>query len=285
MNTLLSKPHAVFLFFLLLIVSTSNALGKTVEIPFDAANFSSPPATITNPYWPLIQGTSFAYRAVGEDECEFNKLTVTYGTYYLSEVNVTARVIHDQEWIAEQDEEGECDISTAVLVEDTLDYYAQDLSGNIWYLGENTWAWDDETEQCTQEGSWEAGKPIADPEVDPAQAGIIMLASPEPGLRYQQEYLEDEAEDWGAVKRLNATVSIDFGEFENCLVTKEWTPLEPGSIEHKYYCLTPAGHGLVFIEELKEKTLYVEYIGANLPGVFPGENDVNFPATALGCGP
>ena len=54
-------------------------------------------------------------------------------------------------------------------------------------------------------------------------------------------------------------------------------------MEHKYYCLTPAGSGLVFIEELKGKTLYVEYIGANLPGVFPGDGDTNFPATALGC--
>lgn len=285
MITLRKMWQSFIPFFLLFFITTGGALGKTIEIPFNPANFPANPLTINNPYWPLAEGSSFSYRAVTDDECEFNKLTVTYDTYFLNEVGVNTRVIHDQEWVTEQDEEGNCDVETAVLVEDTLDYHAQDIFGNVWYFGEDTWAYDDETEQCTQEGSWEAGKPINDPEVEPARGGIIMLANPEAGLRYQQEYLEDEAEDWGKVKRINASVSIDFGDFDNCLVTKEWTPLEPGEVEHKYYCLTPPGHGLVFIEELKEKTVYVEYIGANLPGVFPGENDPNFPAAALGCDP
>ena len=38
---------------------------------------------------------------------------------------------------------------------------------------------------------------------------------------------------------------------------KEWTPLAPGEIVHKYY---PPGVGLVFIEELKEKTVMVELV-------------------------
>ena len=59
-----------------------------------------------------------------------------------------------------------------------LDYYAQDVSGNIWYFGENTWAWDDETGQCTNAGSWEVSKPVGDQEIDPAQPGIVMLATP-----------------------------------------------------------------------------------------------------------
>jgi hypothetical protein len=265
------------------IIVTGATHARTIEIPFDAANFPAFPAPITNPYWPLLVGSSSSYKAVAEDECEFNKVTVTNDTYYLAEVNVTARVVRDQEWIAEMDDDGNCDSSTAELVEDTLDYYAQDFAGNIWYLGEDTWAWDDEAEECTQEGAWEAGKPVADPEVDPAEAGIVMLSNPASGLRYQQEYLEDEAEDWGAVLRLNASVSIDYGEFNQCLMTKEWTPLEPGEIEHKYYCLNPAGYGLVFIEEQKGKTLYVEFIGANLPAAFPGDGDPNFPAMALGC--
>jgi len=277
------KPIGVI--FLFLVTVSNNALATTVKIPFDATSFPGVPLTINNPYWPLIEGTSFAYRAVAADECEFNKMVVTYDTYYLSDVGVTAHVIHDQEWITEQDDDGNCDTSTARLIEDTMDYYAQDIVGNIWYMGENTWSYDDETLQCSQQGSWEAGKPAGNPDVDPAQAGIIMLASPESGLRYQQEYLADEAEDWGAVTRTNGTVSIDYGDFDNCTVIKEWSPLEPGSVEHKHYCLNPAGSGLVFIEELKQKTLYVEYIGANLPTAFPGEGDANFPASALGCAP
>ena len=74
----------------------------------------------------------------------------------------------------------------------------------------------------------------------------------------QQEYFEGEAEDMGKVLRLNASVSIDYGDYEDCLKTKEWTPLDPGTVEHKYYAPEV---GLVYIEELKEKTVEVELIG------------------------
>ncbi|MHC4568764.1 MAG: hypothetical protein ACYTE3_23760, partial [Planctomycetota bacterium] len=84
---------------------------------------------------------------------------------------------------------------------------------------------------------------------------ILMLADPMPGMCYEQEYYEGEAEDMGKVMRLNAKVSIDLDDYEDCLKTKEWTPLEPGEIEHKYYA---PGVGLVFIEELKGKTVKVE---------------------------
>ena len=47
---------------------------------------------------------------------------------------------------------------------------------------------------------------------------------------YQQEYDPENAEDMAKVLSF---VQIDDLE---CLKTKEWTPLEPGAIEHKYYC-------------------------------------------------
>ena len=107
-----------------------------------------------------------------------------------------------------------------------------------------------------------------------------MVANRSSGDRYQQEYWEDEAEDWGAVLRLNANVSIDYGDFEACLMTREWTPLEPGEIEHKFYCPEQGGSGpagLMFIEELKGKTVYVEYIGMDFGETAPGEGEP-FPA-------
>ena len=74
---------------------------------------------------------------------------------------------------------------------------------------------------------------------------------------YEQEYYEGEAEDMGKVLRLDVNVSIDLDDYEGCLKTKEWTPLEPGAIEHKYYA---PGVGLVYIEELMEKTVEVELV-------------------------
>jgi hypothetical protein len=30
-------------------------------------------------------------------------------------------------------------------------------------------------------------------------------------------------------------VSVPYGRFRRMLVTRDWTPLEPGVVEHKYY--------------------------------------------------
>jgi len=138
---------------------------------------------------------------------------------------------------------------TGYFDEDTYDWYAQDNDGNVWYFGEYTTAYL-EGGTISHEGSWEAG-------VNGAEPGVVMLANTLPGLSYRQEYLAGVAEDMGKVLRLNAKVSIGYGDFVNCLETKEWSPLEPGVVEHKFYA---PGIGLVLIEELKEKTVRVELV-------------------------
>ena len=151
--------------------------------------------------------------------------------------SIECRVVYDVETV------------DGVLDEETYDWYAQDDDGNIWYCGEDTTAYlEDGT--TSKEGSWEAG-------VDGALPGYLILAEPRPGVCYQQEYYEDEAEDRAKALRLNAKVSVEYGDFEDCLVTKEWNPLERGHVEHKYYA---PGTGLVLIKELKEKTVRVELI-------------------------
>jgi hypothetical protein len=52
-------------------------------------------------------------------------------------------------------------------------------------------------------------------------------------------------------------VFVEYGDFEDCLKTKEWTPLSPGTIEQKYYA---PGVGLVFVQEHKGKRVKVELI-------------------------
>jgi len=243
-------------------IASSSAIAKTVEVPLPGPGAFT--TIIINQYWPLPVGATFAYMAETEDGCEYNKLTVTSDTY---EIDIdgaiyTTLIVRDQEWESE-----DCDVATATLAEDTHDYYAMDSDDNVWYFGEETWSLDEESEYCTDDGAWEAG-------VEDAEAGTVMLGSPKSGDRYRQEYWEDEAEDWGAVLRLNAKVSIDYldSEFEGCLMTREWTPLEPGEIEHKFYCPENGnpGPGLMFIEELKGKTVYVEYVGPGPVGA-PGE--------------
>ena len=197
--------------------------GGLVELPFSLANFSAP-LTIDNPHWPLAPGRHIVYFEVDDDECIVNDFVVTNDTKSFSGAyaGVTARVVSDREWLDE-----DCDGGRDVLLEDTFDWHAQDDAGNVWYFGEDTteYLFDDEGNPIgsSKEGSWEAG-------VDGAVAGLIMLAEPGNGDFYRQEFYADIAEDRGKVLRTNARVSIGIGDFDDCLVTKEWSPLSPGSI-------------------------------------------------------
>jgi len=116
-----------------------------------------------------------------------------------------------------------------VPLEVTDDWYAQDLDGNIWYLGEDTAEYVD-GKVDNRDGSFEAG-------VDGAQAGIALPGAPEPGLSYRQEYLEGEAEDEGAVVTVGEEqVEVPFGFFdEDVLMTRDLVPTEPKVQELKFY--------------------------------------------------
>ena len=256
--------NKIFIALITMGIASGTALAGTLDISLpEPGAFTT---SIDNQYWPLPVGASYSYMAETEDGCEYNKLTIE-GDNEVVDGYVTL-VVRDQDWESE-----DCDVATATLVEDTLDFYAMEsLTQNVWYFGERTWAMDEDSEECTDDGAWRAG-------VDGAEAGIVMLGNPGSGNRYRQEYWEDEAEDWGAVLRLNAKVSIEYGDFGACLMTREWTPLEPGEIEHKFYCPEDGnpGPGLMFIEELKGKTVYVEYIGPDFGASAPGE-EVPFPA-------
>ena len=229
--------------------------GGLVEIDIDFDDDFDDSLNIDNPYWPLQPGNVFVYQASEDDECVVNIIEVTdmQKSFVEPYDNVIARVVQDTEWA----DDG-CDgIPDGDALETTEDWYAQDDFGHIWYFGEET-----EDEDGSTEGSWEAGMDVADVG-SIAEPGIIMLAFPAtategsvipaPGLFYAQEYYEDEAEDMGKVKRLKTNVTPEMentldDEYTGCLVTKEWTPLDPGAVEFKYYCPYV---GLVLIEELQ----------------------------------
>jgi hypothetical protein len=112
-----------------------------------------------------------------------------------------------------------------VLTESTLDWFAQDDNGNVWYFGEFT---TDFSSGGSHEGSWQAG-------VKGAKAGIIMEAHPKVGDTYNQEVAKGVAEDKATVLSLNDKVCVPYGCFTHVLKTKEFTPLEPGIAENKFY--------------------------------------------------
>jgi len=183
----------------------------------DPDDFSDP---VDNPYFPLVVGTTFILEGESDGEDIRVEMYVTDQTKEI--MGVTTMVIREREW-----EDGE-------LIEDTFDWYANDNEGNVWYFGEDSKEYDD-GELVSTAGSWEAG-------VDGAEPGILMKTDPQVGDVYQQEYYEGEAEDMAEVLSLDASATVEYGSFDNCLQTKEWTPLEPGVEEHKFYA---SGVGLL----------------------------------------
>lgn len=239
---------SVMVVVMLIGFSTGFVQAGTCDLPvFDDANFSSPQP---NDYLPIPgpTGHTYIYEAEDEDGLIRDYQYFSTDTYVINvdgEI-VTANVVYDVEWLWVED------LGQWRILEYTEDWHAWDNEGNFWYLGEDTeeYIYDDDWNflYTIPAGSWEAG-------VDGALPGIILLADPHPGDCVQQEYYEDEAEDRGKVLRLNGDVS-DYCD-NDCLVTKEWTKLDPGNVEHKYYA---PGVGLVYIEELKEKTVIFELV-------------------------
>jgi hypothetical protein len=110
---------------------------------------------------------------------------------------------------------------------DTLDWFAQDNAGNVWYFGEFATEFKN-GKVIGHDGSWEAG-------VDGAKAGIVMEAKPKVGDTYQQELAPGVAEDMATVLSLKESVCVPYGCFSNVLKTRDFSPLEPGVAENKYY--------------------------------------------------
>jgi hypothetical protein len=114
------------------------------------------------------------------------------------------------------------------LGERTTEWYSQDQQGNVWYFGENTAELDKTGHVTSTSGTWRAG-------VDGARPGIYMYAHPEVGQSGQQEYYEGQAQDQFQVLSLDATVRVPYVSSKRAVLTKEWTPLEPGVLDHKLY--------------------------------------------------
>ena len=211
-QTLLLMLSAPLLFVVLvLLLSGSNTIYVHGAIAFNASNFHNP-LTIDNKYLPLKPGTTMISKGTSEGDPTRDVAVVSNET---KEVNgISTRVVHDDGYV-----KGKHEVTTD-------DWYAQDDSGNVWYMGEYTT--DLTSKKNPHEGSWEAG-------VKGAEAGIVMEADPKVGDSYNQEFSKDIAEDKATVLSLNDKLSVPYGSFTNVLKTKDFSPLEPDIVENKYY--------------------------------------------------
>ena len=215
------------------------------EPNFDPALFDDPKhPTHPNPYFPLTVGNRWEY--AGESEAV--AIEVLNATKLID--GVTCLVVRDQ-----VSNDGE-------IVEDTDDWFAQAKSGEVFYCGEavkdlESFAGDNPRvpEIVSRDGSFKHGR-------DGDKGGIAFLGSPIPGKVYRQEFSVNNAEDiaevvsttygFGSNPTLDKFVPQQLARLlcsGDCVVTKEYTPREPGIVAYKYYA-----RGIGFFLEVKPDT-------------------------------
>lgn len=173
-------------------------------------------SSVNNAFFPLVPGAVYEYE--GQTSEGLERVVVEVLTESRQVNGVTAAIVRDRVYVA------------GALVEDTYDWYAQDVAGNVWYLGEDSKEIRNGVVVST-EGSWEWG-------VDGALPGIIMWADPAAhiGEEYRQEFYRGEAEDFGKVLAIDQSVTVPSGTFTGCVKTFDYSGLDPDALEHKFYC-------------------------------------------------
>jgi len=169
---------------------------------------------IDNPWFPLKPGTTLVYNGVKDGKPQRDVVIVTHRTRVVGGVRCV--VVSDRVF------------QGGHVAERTHDYYTQDRKGNVWYYGEDTAELNASGKVTSREGTWHTG-------IKGAQPGIFMPAHPRVGEHHRQEYWKGHAEDQFRVAGLHKTVTVPYGTFHNALRTTEWTRLEPGVLDSKYY--------------------------------------------------
>lgn len=217
-------------------LSLCKAVGQDRYDPdFSPEHFVDPRdigSTVTpNMYFPLVEGTQWVYRADFQDE-DGNDVTEVITVVVTDEVKlidgVLCRTVNDLVEVDTGD--------GPRPLEDTNDWYAQDLSGNVWYCGEEVKDYEvfegDQPmlpELVAIDGSFKVGR-------DGAKPGITMFAAPEVGATYRQESAFGDAEDFATINSLTASESVPAASCDgDCLVTTEGNLLDPGVYADKYY--------------------------------------------------
>ena len=126
------------------------------------------------------------------------------------------RVIEEREW------------RDNALIEVSRNFFAIcEATGEVFYFGEEVDMYAD-GEIVRHDGAWLSG------EAD-AMAGLIMPGAPEIGMKYYQEIAPEVALDRAEVISMDGSLETPAGTFQNVLVTREGSGLNPLEEEYKTY--------------------------------------------------
>ena len=191
----------------------------------DMPQFSHPQA-ITNPYLPLafLKPEVLEYQSGRVERTAKPEL---HKTFRVGGQTVEALVVEDR------------DYENGKLTEVTLDYFAQDDAGAVYYLGEDVDEYKD-GRVVGHGGAWLWGK-------DTQHPGILMPAHPQVGDRFRAEDAPHITWEKDEVVSVSETVNVPAGTYQNCVKIKETA--SDGSTEYKLY-----SPGMGCVKEIEVKT-------------------------------
>jgi hypothetical protein len=202
------------------------------------ADFELSPADLTttgrNEFFILEPGFQIVLEGGGE------RVTITVLDETASVGPFTTRVVEERE------EKG------GALVEVSYNYFAiSRTTEDVYYFGEAVDMYQG-GQVTSHSGAWRADDPDTKP-------GLIMPAEPVVGMKYYQEVAPGRAMDRAEVISVDETLKTPAGTFQDCLKTKETTPLETFATDYKIYApgigmvqdekLLLTGHGFVELED------------------------------------
>jgi hypothetical protein len=172
----------------------------------------SHPREITNPYLPLASLKQDILENKDERvertaKPEANKI------FHIGGQPIAALAVEDKEFAGGK------------LTEITLDYFAQDDAGNVYYLGEDVNTYKD-GKVSGHSGAWLFGK-------DTKMPGLLMPAHPKVGDKFRSEDVPNITIEDDEVVSVVETVTVPAGTFHDCVKIRE--KASDGDVEYKFY--------------------------------------------------
>jgi hypothetical protein len=212
--------------------------------PFHPADFHHP-TVITNPYYPLVVGATWRWKGQFRRQPYQQEDLVLNYTRRID--GVVTRPVLDRDLVKGQ------------IIAGSIDYYAQDDQGNVWYLGEATVHYVN-GKLTDHADSWIAGKGGALP-------GIFMPGHPALGEpRFQQEFAPNVAADVEHIVSVSKSVCEPLRCYAHVVQANETTVLSPGVLSAKYYA---PGVGLIGEDTLSGDPYSYGLTSVTWPGAPP----------------
>jgi len=222
------KKSTTLLTFAAVIIATGMAgcssMNSTTSPGAPASAKFSHPRDINNSYLPLA---SLDQDVLENEEGHVERTAKpdVVKTFQIGGQTVEALTVEDLEYDA-----------NGTLKEATLDYFAQDDDGNIYYLGEDV----DEYKNgqvSGHSGAWLYGK-------DTQQLGLLMPAHPKKGQKFKSEDAAPITWEEDEIVSLSENATVPAGTYAHCLKIKE--KASDGDTEYKLYA-----PGVGCIEEIE----------------------------------